>query len=36
MKKTISIIFLLILVLIVLSGCAKVDYYTKINEDGSG
>ena len=36
MKKTISIITLLALLLITLSGCVKVDYTTKINEDGSG
>ena len=36
MKKRISIVLLFIIVLITLSGCVKVDYTTKINEDGSG
>lgn len=36
MKKTISIIILLIFILFILSGCVKVDYTIKINEDGRG
>lgn len=36
MKKTVSLIIVLLLALVVLSGCVKVDYSTTINKDGSG
>lgn len=36
MKKTISLIILLIVMLFALSGCANVKYSTTINKDGSG
>lgn len=36
MKKTLSIIVLLLIMIIALSGCAKVDYSTTIKSDGSG
>ena len=35
MKKTISILILLALMLITLSGCTKVEFSTTINKDGS-
>ena len=36
MKKKIAIISILLLLVLALSGCVKVDYTTKINKDGSG
>lgn len=36
MKKTIGIIIMLIAILILLTGCAEVNYEVEINKDGSG
>lgn len=36
MKKTIGLIILLILMLIMLTGCAQLNYEVEINKDGSG
>jgi len=36
MKKAISLMIFMILMLIVLTGCVNVDYTVKVNEDGSG
>lgn len=36
MKKTIGLVMALVLVLIALTGCVKVDYEVKVNKDGSG
>ena len=36
MKKTIGLIIMLIIMLITLTGCAKVNYEVEINKDGSG
>lgn len=36
MKKTIKLIMILMLVLIVLTGCVNINYEVKVNKDGSG
>lgn len=36
MKKTLTLVVTLLLLTIMLSGCAKIDYQIKINKDGSG
>ena len=36
MKKTIGLIIVLILTLIILTGCAEINYQVEVNRDGSG
>lgn len=36
MKKTVGLIIMLIVMLVALTGCAKVNYEVKVNKDGSG
>lgn len=36
MKKTIGLVIILVVMLVALTGCAKVNYEIEVNEDGSG